>query len=562
LATKSLFFDIFARDHNTGQTFKGIGASARGLTKVFSALAVGVAAAFEVKKVYEFGKATVEAFAEADKSQAKLEDAFARFPDLVSTNVAALRKLNEEIQSKTGVDHNQLAAAQANLAAFGLTGEQLKKITPLVADYALKTGQDAPTAATAIGRALLGNTRALKTIGINFKATGNEAKDFTTIFGLMQGKIGGFAESQGKTFAGQLEILKATFQDLKEKVGAVFAPALGDLVALLNDHVLPAFSSLTDTIGPKVKKFLDAGARGLGDFIDALANSGKAGSLKPLSDFFDKAAQNIPPFAILKDLSDVLGPVMPQIAQAFSAIGDALMQPGVMDAITNLITDVLPPLVALLVALTPLIPPLADAITNGLVPALESLSGQITGWESVFSGNLDAMKAWLRGVMKLGGPLGGFIHSIIDNEVKLLNFFIDAINTASAGITGFINAFSGLTHLKVSLPQLGHVSLSQLLDTTGTVGGGGSGKSNVRLAEGAVVTARPGGVRATIGEGRHDEAVIPLTDSVLSRIGGRGGDTIHVSVTGFVGSEDFLAKTLQRVIVNGRKRGTIQASFA
>ena len=43
---------------------------------------------------------------------------------------------------------------------FGLTGKQIEDLLPLVADYAAKTGKDLPDAATTLGKALLGNTRA------------------------------------------------------------------------------------------------------------------------------------------------------------------------------------------------------------------------------------------------------------------------------------------------------------------------------------------------------------------------------------------------------------------
>jgi hypothetical protein len=53
--------------------------------------------------------------------------------------------------------------------------------------------------------------------------------------------------------------------------------------------------------------------------------------------------------------------------------------------------------------------------------------------------------------------------------------------------------------------------------------------NSIQLAEGGVVTARPGGVQATIGEGGSSEAVIPLNSRRgREALGGMGGGTMDV----------------------------------
>lgn len=60
--------------------------------------------------------------------------------------------------------------------------------------------------------------------------------------------------------------------------------------------------------------------------------------------------------------------------------------------------------------------------------------------------------------------------------------------------------------------------------------------AGVQLAEGGIVTARPGGIQATIGEGGQDEAVIPLDRAGEFGLGGGGGVTINV-YGGMLGDE-------------------------
>src|SRR5207248_2395854 len=98
----------------------------------------------------------------------------------------------------------EILAADTQLARFKLTQAQIQQLIPLILDYSRATGQDAATAAGNIGRALLGNTRALKAVGIEFKATGNTAADLSSIMDLLRQHVGGAADAFAKTGAGQL----------------------------------------------------------------------------------------------------------------------------------------------------------------------------------------------------------------------------------------------------------------------------------------------------------------------------------------------------------------------
>lgn len=208
----------------------GLGKQAAGPTsRGFGKLAT-VAAITGGAIALRFGVQSVKAYAEAEASQARLTAAYSKFPALADTNIDALRALNSELQRKTRFDDDQTAAAQAVLAQFKLTGTQIAKLTPLVQDYAAATGQDVVPAAESLGKAMMGNAKALKAIGINFKASGDSAKDFETITAALRQQVGGLAEVEGKTAAGQLAILTNTFGDLQESVGEALVPALTGLV--------------------------------------------------------------------------------------------------------------------------------------------------------------------------------------------------------------------------------------------------------------------------------------------------------------------------------------------
>lgn len=224
----SLAYDIFWRDHGAAKGADQLGDKLDRAAKRSSAFGTAVKAGAAIAGValLKFGSDSLKAYTEAEQAQTRLQDAFARFPDLADSNIDRMRRLNEQLAKKTRFDEDALASGQAVLAQFKLSGGQLEALTPLLADYAAKTGKDLPGAASTLGKAFLGNTRALKELGINYKATGDRAKDQAAITKLLREQVGGFAEKEGATAAGKTAILKNQFGELQETVGSKLLPVL------------------------------------------------------------------------------------------------------------------------------------------------------------------------------------------------------------------------------------------------------------------------------------------------------------------------------------------------
>jgi hypothetical protein len=184
-----------------------------------------------------FARSAIKGYAEAEKSQIMLEQAYSRFPKMADVSITAMRELNTELMNLTGADDDALASAEALLARFDLTGQQIMQLMPLIADYAIATGQELPAATSTIGKAMLGNAKALKSLGINYKATGDRAQDYANIMAILEEKVGGVGKAFGESTAGQLEIANQNFENLKEEVGAGLVPALKLLVDMLRPLV-------------------------------------------------------------------------------------------------------------------------------------------------------------------------------------------------------------------------------------------------------------------------------------------------------------------------------------
>ncbi|TFD74737.1 phage tail protein [Cryobacterium fucosi] len=263
MATKSLTFDLFGRDRTASSTINNLGDNADRMGGRFKkvGVAIGVGLAAIAVGLVKFGTDSVKAYADAEEQQAKLAFAFKKFPALADTNQKALQKLNGELQKKTRFDDDATAAAQASLGAYKLTGAQITQLTPLLQDYATKTGKDLPTAADDLGKAMLGQGRALKAVGINFTDTGSLAGNFDAVISGLTDKVGGLAEQSGRTAAGKLDILKNRFGEVQEKVGGALMPVLSGMMDFFDTTLMPGLEGAASWIAsdgvPALSKFWD-----------------------------------------------------------------------------------------------------------------------------------------------------------------------------------------------------------------------------------------------------------------------------------------------------------------
>jgi phage-related protein len=184
-------------------------------------------------KVFDFGKQSVEAYEKSQITQEKFLDSMSRIPGASADTTKALLDQAAALSQTTIYGKGASKQALTTLASFGLNGDQLKQLLPLVQDYAAKTGQDLPDAASAIGKALLGQGRALKGVGIDFKNTKTLTGNFAEITTGLTDKVGGLAEKMGGTDAGKMQIFQNRITGLKVSLGAALVPAIEETMKVL-----------------------------------------------------------------------------------------------------------------------------------------------------------------------------------------------------------------------------------------------------------------------------------------------------------------------------------------
>jgi hypothetical protein len=160
-----------------------------------------------------------------------------------------MEELAKNIQKVTTADGDAVVGAEALLAQFGLTEEQIIRITPLVVDLSQKMGVDMETAAKAVAKSATGSEGALKKMGIQVSYADSEGSKFDATMEALAGTVGGFAEKEAETFSGKVDQLKISLGDLKEGIGAGVIDVFGSVVGAATG----ASQALAD-IDPKLQE--------------------------------------------------------------------------------------------------------------------------------------------------------------------------------------------------------------------------------------------------------------------------------------------------------------------
>jgi len=199
-----------------------------GVVAQTAALAAGAA-------LVKFGVDSVRAFQEAELANIKLQNSLLNNPLAASTSIDSYRAQADELRRLTGVSDEAVQGSQAMLAQFGLTGDQVQQLVPLIVDLSTKMGIDLNAATKAVGKATQGSAGILSRYGITLDETALKADAFGAVMDGLSQKVGGFAEQEAATLDGQMRILGQAFDEFKEGIGGQVVPALTAIAGLAND---------------------------------------------------------------------------------------------------------------------------------------------------------------------------------------------------------------------------------------------------------------------------------------------------------------------------------------
>jgi TP901 family phage tail tape measure protein len=375
--------------------------------------------------------------------------------------------------------------------------------------------------------ALIGNSEKLRDYEESLRDAGGTAEEV--------------AEKQLQTFSAQLGILGDFVTDVGIAIGTELGPVMQDLVEELKpvieqigDALIPAFKSLTPSI------VLLVGA--LPGLIAALVPI-----LPVMVDIaavmLELALQLLPIFmSVIQLLLPGLGQLTQFLVenseavaigaivigglvvafQAFNTIARISQLATLAFAAAKGVATVAVKLFNAALKANPIgiVITLLAALVAGLVFFFTQTEAGKAAWQSFTDFLLLAWNAFKDGFFFVLEAVGTFFTNAINGYIGMfegfVNFFLTGINAIIRGLNKIKVTLPGtpltppLT-IGVNIPEIPRISIP-------------------RLAEGGIVQARPGGVLANIGEGRFDEAVIPLNGK------NRLGSTFNITVNAGMGT--------------------------
>jgi hypothetical protein len=226
------------KDRISGQ-LKGIQGGVGRLDKAFGGIGKTLGAFGLAFGAFELIKSALAAALDVEEVDKRLIESAERLAGANHEQAQSLIDLASATQWRSRFGDEDIKRQQTALLQYGLTVKEVKKLTPVIADFAAATGQDMAGATQKVIQGLNGMARGLKVHGIELEAGGSKAENMTQIMGQLNEKFGGSAAKDIETTAGRVEVLKNSFGDLLETIGTVAVQGEGGgIVGFLNDTAI------------------------------------------------------------------------------------------------------------------------------------------------------------------------------------------------------------------------------------------------------------------------------------------------------------------------------------
>ena len=470
----------------------GIGNAAKGMATVVSGAATAAAA-----YLVNFGKQSVAAALKAGEVTAKFQQV-AKNNNWTDEEQKSLLSLNKTLGQTGVISGGTLKAAQAQLGTFALTADQVKTLTPALADMIANnkgynaTAQDGVQIANLLGKVMTGSATALSKYGVTMTDAqkkvlqeGSASEKAAMAAQVLEANFGGINKALAQTPQGKMTILQHEIAGLKTSVGNDLIAAFGGVggaVIKMVQAVEPLITALFDKIaqlaqkiGPPLEKVFGVVA----DKIGKIGFNGFAGQLSGLSGPIAavtgllgaaglggalKGLSGVPVIGdMLKGLGGVLsglgGPITlligalvgliatsPQLRAQF---GDVLKN--VLASLQQAFQMLQPSIQALMTALGQLAAAVMPVITNMigqiiplLTPIITTLVGVlvpvIQGVLTVVTSVITALPPVIQGIQSLVITVINEVMAVIQALMPVIQALAPLVSTIISAIVGFISS--------------------------------------------------------------------------------------------------------------------------
>lgn len=470
----------------------GIGNAAKSMATVVSGAATAAAA-----YLVNFGRQSVDAALKAGEVTAKFQQV-AKNNNWTDEEQKSLLSLNKTLGQTGVISGGTLKAAQAQLGTFALTADQVKTLTPALADMIANnkgynaTAQDGVQIANLLGKVMTGNATALSKYGVTMTDAqkkvlqeGSASEKAAMAAQVLEANFGGINKALAQTPQGKMTILQHEIAGLKTSVGNDLIAAFGGVggaVIKMVQAVEPLITALFDKIaqlaqkiGPPLEKVFGAVA----DKIGKIDFNGFAGQLSGLSGPIAAVTGLLGAAGLGGALSGlkgvpVIGGLLSKFGGVLSGLGGPItlvigalagliatspqlrsefgeMLKNVLASLQQAFQTLQPSIQALMTALGQLTAAVMPVITNVigqiiplLTPIISTLVGVlvpvIQGVLTVVTSVITAITPAIQGIQPIVITMINEVMAVIQTLMPVIQALAPLVSTIISAIVGFINS--------------------------------------------------------------------------------------------------------------------------
>jgi len=240
---------------------KGSKAAARDINKLGKSFdkfagkvgkAFGLAAAASAAFAIKVGIDSVKAAIADEKSQALLANSLKNTTGATDSAIASTEAWIDRIQRTFGEVDDNLRPALAKLASVTGSVTDAQALLGLALDVSAGGSVDLDAATNAVTKALQGNYKALKNLGVPITDAMVKGKDLNAVLALTAKTFGGAAATRANTFEFRMKRLAIAFDEAKETLGTALMPVLEELFTVMVTKVIPAIQKFLQENGNKL----------------------------------------------------------------------------------------------------------------------------------------------------------------------------------------------------------------------------------------------------------------------------------------------------------------------
>jgi hypothetical protein len=232
---------------NYESAFNGLAAGAKGIADSLLG-AIGITAG--LTGIISFFSDSIDEANQAEKATSRFRNALS---NIGRTDVfeRLSNKANDFVNTFKYLDNDDITEVFQQLISYGkLTEKQITDLTPVIINFAAKTGMSLNDSASTLIKALEGNGKALKEYGIDIKEGTTVTERLGIVMTDLKDKVAGAGQAFSETFAGRAAIARQEINNLKEDIGTKLLPILASMYSFTSQALtgLSKFFNLTSKV--------------------------------------------------------------------------------------------------------------------------------------------------------------------------------------------------------------------------------------------------------------------------------------------------------------------------